>query len=327
MTTKDIALQIMQLAGYLYEREIQRDKDREVLKGQFKLIKSDSQNKQSICLPTQEVNELKYKNKTIKKRADGRWWSRYYKNGKQYSVYGKTQQECLKNLKKALNKNYKNTTSQTYKQWLDKWIELYKNKNVKKSTLTLINRYVKDLEPISNKQISKITTIELQEFINNIDKSRKREQLYVLIKDSFNKAYKNKIIKEDPCDNLIKPKHTKKTTEPLTTEEQKTFIEVCSQHIHGDFFLICLFQGLRLGECLALTYEDINLEKDTINIDKAINVFNEITSPKTKQSIRKIPLFKSTKKLIKPNQKGKIFKFTRKYAMKMMSQICKSITH
>ena len=42
---------------------------------------------------------MKYKGKTISKRPDGRWWARYTKNGKQVSVYGKTQQQVLEKLK------------------------------------------------------------------------------------------------------------------------------------------------------------------------------------------------------------------------------------
>lgn len=38
---------------------------------------------------------VKYNGKTIKKRTDGRYWTRYYVNGIQKSVYGRTQKECL----------------------------------------------------------------------------------------------------------------------------------------------------------------------------------------------------------------------------------------
>ena len=45
------------------------------------------------------ADNMKYKGKTISKRPDGRWWARYTKNGKQVSVYGKTQQQVLEKLK------------------------------------------------------------------------------------------------------------------------------------------------------------------------------------------------------------------------------------
>ena len=53
-------------------------------------IPFDVSKQMSAVLPKGE--ELKsYQGKKVRKRTDGRWWARYYENGKQKSVYGKTQ--------------------------------------------------------------------------------------------------------------------------------------------------------------------------------------------------------------------------------------------
>lgn len=64
-----------------------------------------------------------------------------------------------------------------------------------------------------------------------------------------------------------------------------------SDIIYKTLYSFMYFTGCRLGECLALTFEDLN--DDVININKTIskefiNGKRQITTPKTKKSIRKI---------------------------------------
>ena len=58
------------------------------------------------------------------------------------------------------------------------------------------------------------------------------------------------------------------------------------------FFRLLAFSGMRRGECLALTWEDINFKENTIVINKTIsqgiNHYQVINPPKTKKSMRKI---------------------------------------
>lgn len=54
--------------------------------------------------------------------------------------------------------------------------------------------------------------------------------------------------------------------------------------------IICLYLGLRIGELLALTWDDIDLHNRTIFISKTIGEHSEITPPKTEASIRLLPI-------------------------------------
>lgn len=329
MDTKEIAMAIIQLASQLWENELQKSKDREVLKGKFKLVWDKewiSQNKSSICLPTQEVSKLKYKNKTIKKREDGRWWCRYYKDGKQISIYGKSQQECLNNLKKALNKNDNNQEKNyTVEQWLEKWRELYKINKVKSSSLKKIDVLTRYIKPIYDKKIDKITSIEIQEFLNSVKATRIRQLLYEQLKDCFNKAYQNKLIKENPCIIIEKPKHEKSITEALTIQQEAKFIEACKNDPYENVNLFCLYEGLRIGECCALTYNDIDFENKTIKINKTINDLGQITSPKTIGSNRTIPLFKKAEQLLNKKGIGQIFKVKPRTVQNNILKISKAV--
>lgn len=74
-------------------------------------------------------------------------------------------------------------------------------------------------------------------------------------------------------------------------EEFSKFIKQVNEPIYKTLYTFLYFTGCRLGECLALTFDDI--ENNIIKINKTIskeyiNGNRAITSPKTKKSIRNI---------------------------------------
>lgn len=79
-----------------------------------------------------------------------------------------------------------------------------------------------------------------------------------------------------------------------TQEEMENFLEAVSDKpvVKYAFFLM-YWTGIRLGECLALNVEDLNMEDKTLCINKSLNRVNGvdiISPPKTECSIRTIYL-------------------------------------
>lgn len=253
----------------------------------------------------------KYKGKTIRRRADGRWWARYYVDGKQICVYGRTRDECYNKLKKAVDgkgnadKPGKPKQNITLGEWLQKWLELYKVGQVKDSTLYKQNQYIKQLANLHKVKLQDITPIVLQQFLMEIDKPRKREILYVVLNDALQRATDNGLMPNNPCKLVKIPKNKRTPQKALTTAEEKRIVNACMQDKFGVMFLFCLYEGLRIGEVKALTETDIDFTNNTISITKAINDFNKIDTPKSETSKRIIPLFARMRQTlsVKPFQK------------------------
>lgn len=277
---------------------------------------------------------MTFKSKTITKRPNGTWWVRYYDNGIQKSIYAKTQKECLKKLKNALNniiENKTNPKNYTLEQWVYKWLELYKIGNIKESTLYAMQNRLKCYifnNPLKNKELKKITTIELQELLNNIEAPRQKEHIYTHLRDIFNKALETDIIQKNPMKFVTIKKHRPKETRAYTKEQEKIFIEYASNFgIYGDFYLIMLYQGIRNGELRALQVEDIDFNNKTITINKTFDDLGNVTSPKTEESNRTIPLFNNAYNiLIKyKNNNGLIFKMSKCMYQKNFKKLMSSI--
>ena len=78
----------------------------------------------------------------------------------------------------------------------------------------------------------------------------------------------------------------------LTYTEFVNFIDQEENDLYKDFFTLLFFTGMRRGELLAITNDDIDLINKQIRINKAINPKNgsEATVPKTNKANRIIPM-------------------------------------
>ncbi|MGN8509324.1 tyrosine-type recombinase/integrase [Helicobacter pylori] len=104
-----------------------------------------------------------------------------------------------------------------------------------------------------------------------------------------------------------------KAIEPFSLEEVKTLIENAQSLRLKAFLTVAFFTGLRTGEQLALTWEDVDFNEKKIVINKSLNELGQITSPKNKPSVREIDLLEPVEKILKELQasepEGKKFVF------------------
>ena len=232
-------------------------------------------------------------------------------NGKQYYISGKTQQECYQNLKRALSSPIQSNELEkklTLNQWFEKWLTLYK-KDVKQETVRDYKNLMKNIETIKEKEIESISVEDILSILNSMSAERQKQKVYELLKMIFGKALDNDVINKNIMLKIEKPKHTKQNGDALTHEQEEIFINKCQNLKHGDLYLVALYQGLRKGEVLGITDEDIDFENNTLTINKAINKYNKFDTTKNTFSIRTMPLFEKTKQILLKykNVKGRIF--------------------
>ncbi|WP_455579923.1 tyrosine-type recombinase/integrase [Faecalibacillus intestinalis] len=107
----------------------------------------------------------------------------------------------------------------------------------------------------------------------------------------FDVAVKQGWIKDNPCTNAIKPKRNK--TQKLPPFEIDQIKDLLKRSENFDTYNAVihfqLYTGMRIGETLALTWDDIDFDKRTININKTINYVRDefkVGPPKTENSYR-----------------------------------------
>lgn len=190
-----------------------------------------------------------------------------------------------------------------------------KESHVLKLERTYINHFK---EPLGSKLITEITISDLQKIMLNLYNSiSTANKVFSLIEQVFKQAYKQRLIEENPCDFLTKPKISKKSPSDnfYDKNELKDFLEKAERdlsHMWYVFFHLLAYSGIRRGEALALYWND--LKGDILSINKTLsNTSNGMAvsnTPKTAKSNREILLDKVTVDLLNSLEHSSDFIFS-----------------
>ena len=105
----------------------------------------------------------------------------------------------------------------------------------------------------------------------------------------------------NPCDRVKLPQGLKKgTREALSDKERQAILSTTKDEFQLGF--IILFTGCRLGEALALQLKDVDFKENVIHITKSVGFHGNqptINPPKTKTSVRDVPLLQPLKDRLK----------------------------
>jgi len=268
----------------------------------------------------------KIKEGSITKRKDGRWQGRYYDNRVRKYIYSSSKQDLIIKLQNAIEE--RNKTEQdnipsskiTLNSWINQWIENYKKPKLKYSSIldykTNLVQRVRN-HPIGSKQISKITPVDIEQFIMSIEHESVKARVYRQLKSSLAKLKQLKIIKENMCDYIdrVKEPTPKEKFIPSNKNMAEFFSRLKIQDKSTYQFVKFLSQtGLRLGEALALLWSDVDTKNMRISISKAFDQKSKkVITTKTKASVRTIPIFPEAMQILNKieinNRVGLVFSF------------------
>ena len=234
---------------------------------------------------------------TLRKRKDGRWQGSvqfgYKPNGKpniKY-VYGKTEAEAKRKLKEVIKLSYTEENkqdsfaTQTVEEYCNEWLQNIQSNVLKPSSYdrkeTTLENQVYPL--IGNIYMSQVSFDDIQLMVNEL---KKQNLSYSTIKKAYeaiNGCFKYALIKGDvnrnPCVGITLPKNLKRQDSDIKffTEEQiKLMLEqVVFKYSNGNFkyrlgygVQFLLYTGLRIGEALALTWEDVDFQNKSVRVNK-----------------------------------------------------------
>lgn len=201
----------------------------------------------------------------------------------------------------------------TFQEVYDLWLETYKL-NVKESTFvkqTELYR-IHILPYFGKKQISKITPALVQNFANDKVKKFKRYREFISNTSRiFDYALKLRIISRNPVKDIYIPVPPSKIDDGakenyLSRDELIVFLNALdnlNNMKQATFLRLLAMSGCRMGELLGLQWENVFLNEGYIKIkqtlSRGIGRRLYLETPKTKSSIREIPLDANTIKALK----------------------------
>lgn len=264
---------------------------------------------------------------SIFQRKDGLWCGYitigFEENGEQKKkyVYGKIKADASDKLTeisgRIKNTAYQEIENKRLGELMSEWLLVFKKSSVTSRTFEgIIRNFKLHIQPqIGNMKIYEVDTYVVQKVMNNmidqdysVNTIKKNKHL---LAQFFEYAIDNKWVMQNPVYKVKVGAHDKVHTnsdkyKALTPEIRVKFLKALAKD-DGNFIkplCICLmFGGLRIGEALALKWENVNFENKTLKVERAITqipkfdndgkVISRVTviaDTKTACSVREIPI-------------------------------------
>ncbi len=195
-----------------------------------------------------------------------------------------------------------------------------KKQYVKKSTISAYMLLVKNhLQPVFGENYQ-IMEDEVQAFVfRKLDEGLSKKtimDILIVLKMILKYGAKQNLLQYEPFEIRYPTDQKSQQLEVFTRNDQKKIMNYVQEHFtfRNLGIYLCLTTGLRIGEVCALTWEDINTETGMISVNKTIqriytmenNIGKTeliIDSPKTKNSVREIPMNRELLRMVKSVKK------------------------
>lgn len=223
---------------------------------------------------------------TIRQRLDGRWEARYTVGrnpgtGRQIqkSIYGKTQKEVLEKLRKVQTAKdsgiFVEPSKLSVGDWLDTWQKEYLV-NVKPSTKENYRIYINNrIKPaLGAVKLQKLKPHQVQAFYNSLSKEgiapKTVKNIHGILHSSLQQAQKIGYLQGNPTTVCTLPRVIKKEMKVLDDDAIIAFLTAIEGHQFETVYFVDLFTGMRQGELLGLTWDSVDFEAGTLNINKQL---------------------------------------------------------
>lgn len=258
---------------------------------------------------------------SIRHRPDGRWEARlvigWTADGKpkRISKYFKTRKEAQLWLVRTVHEREIGTFVEPHKltvaEWLSFWLNEYKRLDLRPTTWGSYEQTVRThIKPtIGHICLRDLRSEHLQRLYNEKLaaglSARTVRYIHQVIHGALEQALENGLVARNVSEATRLPRLAKREIRALTPEEQERFVEVLEQDRLGAAFKVLLGTGLRRGELLGLTWQDVDLENAVIWVRRQLTavkggpIFQE---PKTEKARRAIPLFQDVVAALKSHK-------------------------
>lgn len=202
------------------------------------------------------------------------------------------------------------TKNPVFADYCNNWINIYKMPSVRPATKLTYQKRFKYIEKFfGTTKIKDIDRTMYQKFINWYAKEHAASSVHkmdILIKGCVYAAITDGLINRNFTNqiNIHGNDDKNKEIEYLNAYEIKSLVTELKSSLQPRYpsnylILMALYTGARLGELSALQWSDIDFKNNTISITKSWNQDRrEMGKPKTKSSIRTIPINKSILNII-----------------------------
>lgn len=192
-------------------------------------------------------------------------------------------------------------TRMTVNQWMKTWLEVYVKPSVRLRTYEgYVSIHRNHISPLLGEiRVQALAPSDVQMALNKrADKGLSHRTLVYIVatlRPALKQAMLDGIVQRNVADAVKVPKSSTppKEKDALTMEELKRLFECCESRLKIAVLALAR-TGVRIGELLALRWDDIDMNKKAVHVRRAVSDTRTkgrlIDDPKTQSSIRMIPV-------------------------------------
>lgn len=245
-------------------------------------------------------------------RRNGQYYARYKNRfGERRTIYDRNYKALKVLYNQAIfeDKREMNVVDAgtTLDEWYEKWMKIHKHGVIRENTRHGYNFvYKKSISPVlGQKKLTEITNLMIKSLINEMDSAgygyESKNKVRKMLSDMYDKALIDNFVLRNPAKGIKLKNEEEKEIKALSKEEQVIFFECSAGTYYHNLFVVAVETGLRPGELYALTWDDIDLEKKIIRVNKTL-IYQKYEGdasksyhfgpPKTKNSNRTVQMTK-----------------------------------
>lgn len=203
-------------------------------------------------------------------------------------------------------------TTLTINGYFDRWLETAVRPRVSRRTAdgyaALLKRYVR--EPLGHRRLDKLQPLDIQAIYAAMQtrglSARIVRHTHSALRNALKQAVKWGLLSRNPCDLVELPKVPHKERRVLSPDEAAAFLKAADVMPHGLIFEFALLTGMRPEEYLALQWSDLDLDRGTAQVRRALVRHKKAWSfeePKTARSRRTVYLPASLLQKLAPHKR------------------------
>jgi integrase len=248
---------------------------------------------------------------SITQRPDGIWEGRLtLLDGRRKSFYNKSRQVVARKLAEALRDREKGAAIVTDERltvaaYLAQWLERMAPPRVRPSTH---QRYAQLLAHVTRaygeQRLTRLTARHLADLYAQLQRPAAEDgagisattahHVHTVLHEALDDAFKLDLIVANPTERVDAPKLRRAPVKPFSSEEAWRLIEAARGERLEALYMLALTSGLRLGELLALTWRQVDLDAGQLRVVASLQRVGanrwQVGEPKTESSRRQIAL-------------------------------------
>ncbi|MEI6790580.1 MAG: site-specific integrase [Myxococcaceae bacterium] len=218
-------------------------------------------------------------------------------------VYGKTKKEVQNKLiemhSASASGTLVNPKRMRLAEYLKHWLEDIMRTSIRPTTFVLYEALIRlHINPhLGGIILNSLNAAQIQhlyrELENNKASLRTQAKTYAILRKSLGQANRLGYIQQNPCLLVQKPRYIRKPIHFWNNEQVRHFLKIAETDRLYPLYILALTTGMRLGELLALQWQDVDLTTGSVSVQRIAYEINgkiSLGEPKTAKGRRKIEL-------------------------------------